>query len=231
MAPAEHPGLQCVCSPQGFAREAWSKHYYPDSCPEDWRIAYFMNDFPAVYLLADDWLADDGQEQVQFFEVLQAELEPGFDLILQWPSGLSGHDNTALLRRLTPLSDNIACLVLDVSGYSEQLLQQSIYQLSAYYPLNLDCPATPSAKIRSIAEIARAGFVWHGEAQGVPLMVGEYQVLSLACLPLRDYTPLLRQFQSLMSEGQRAGLFIAPAAQTAQRALELRTVIELLDLA
>ncbi len=216
--------LQCVCAPAGFERQPWSDRYYPDNCPPDWRIAYFMNDFPAVYLSAEDWFG-----QPDLLEVLVEELEPGFELVLQWPAGITLQRLEEMCKILAPLRGYIACMVLDATGVAEPQLEACMKRLVAEYSLNLSCSSSQQNQLQVLAERYGVNFVWHGEA--LKLGNGRYQVVSLATLSLREYTPILKRLQAQMNAEQRAAVFLEPAPETAQRALELRTVIELMAMA
>jgi hypothetical protein len=55
--------------------------YYPDDLPEDWRLGYFANDHPAVYVPAGAW-------QSQSIESLRAwrdDVHQGFRFFLEHP--------------------------------------------------------------------------------------------------------------------------------------------------
>lgn len=41
--------------PVGWQRPDWISGYYPDDLPEDWRLAYFANEFPSLLLPQAVW--------------------------------------------------------------------------------------------------------------------------------------------------------------------------------
>lgn len=218
--------LQCVCSTIGFESEHWNEHYYPDECPPDWRMAYFMNDFHAVYLPDVDWF-----ENFQLLEEFVEELDDNFELVLQWPSGITPRAINDALIWLAPLAQNIACMVLPVDAQSPSQLKQCVQAFSGKYPVNLDCTRPVSAEILMIAEEFGAGYVWRGDGESRHLMMGDYQLVILPCPDLRLGTAMLRVLQKAGGEQARIGVFLEAAAQSPQRALELRTVIELMGMA
>ena len=81
MSTGSHP--RCICSTVGYQAQTWSKDYYPEDCPQAWQLAYFMNDFPGVYLPEDTW--PDAEQ----LSAITDELEGEFMLVLEWPSAAS----------------------------------------------------------------------------------------------------------------------------------------------
>lgn len=56
--------------------------YYPDDLPEDWRLGYFANDHPAVYVPAPAW---QGQP-VESLRAWRDDVNQGFRFFLEHPS-------------------------------------------------------------------------------------------------------------------------------------------------
>ena len=218
--------LQCVCSTVGFEREDWRAKYYPVECPPDWRVAYFMNDFPAVFLSDSDWFENNG-----LIEQLVEELEDGFELVLQWPADVTPQAIEAALKRLAPLEQNIACMVLKVDAQSPVQIRQRLQKLAGKYAVSLDCQSAPGAKISALASEFGAGFVWRGETGKPMLAQGAYRLIRLPCLGLRQASTILKALQASPGGRTRIGIFLEPDPRSPQRALELRTVIELLGMA
>ncbi len=220
--------LQCVCSTVGFEREIWHEHYYPDECPPEWRIAYFMNDFRAVYLLESDWF-----ENHQLIEAIAEELEEKFELVLQWPPDVTPQTIDEVLQQLTPLEQNVACMVLQADAQSPAALKQCVQKLVRRYAVNFDCSLPVSAETLATAKEYGIGFVWRGDDNTQHLMTGDYQLVVLPCPDLRQASAMLKRLQNAGREQAqpRIGIFLEASTHSPQRALELRTVIELMGMA
>ena len=218
--------LQCVCSTVGFERELWCEHYYPDACPQEWRIAYFMNDFKAVYLLASDWF-----ENHQLIEMIAEELENEFELVLQWPPDVTPQAIDKALEELVPLKQNIACMVLQTDTQSLVSLKQRLQKFVGHYAVNFDCTRPVSAELLAIAKEYGAGFVWRGDEKTQNLMMGDYHLVVVPCPELRQASAMFKRLQNAGREQSRIGVFLEASAQSPQRALALRTVIELMEMA
>jgi len=221
--------LRCSCSVMGFADPLWAADYYPAECPEDWHVAYFGNDFRSVYLCADEWAGNTA-----LMASIAEEMEPGFDLVLQWPAGLDAAQSVAQLCELEPLQQLIACVVLNANGGKLSALREIIQILNPHFVLNLDFPLNvkPQDKACFVALAAEfaLGRVWYPQNSDAPFQACAYQVVKLACTDLREMTAVLQQLDKMLTESQRCGVFLQPAAQSPQRALELRTVIELMEI-
>lgn len=216
---------RCVCSTVGFERQLWREHYYPDECPADWQVAYFMNDFGAVYLAAADWFENYG-----LIDKVVEELEDNFELVLQWPATITPKAMSDALEWIVPLEKNIACMVLPADAKSVAQLKQSLQILAGRYAVNLDCTQPVSVDVYAIAQEFKAGFVWRGDNETQYLMMGDYQLVVAVCPDLRRGTAMLKVLQNIRDEGSRIGVFLEADLQSPQRALELRTVIELLGM-
>jgi len=72
---------EAIIASVGFRHPQWDAHYYPDDIPDDWKLAYFANEFGACLLTADDihtcaaYLAD-----------IVEDLPTTFQLFLEVPS-------------------------------------------------------------------------------------------------------------------------------------------------
>mgnify|MGYP001814523855 CR=1 FL=1 len=215
------PGpARCVCSTLGFEHPLWNAAYYPEQCPEEWHLAYFMNDFQAVYLQPAEWSERPGQ-----VEALADELEDDrFELVLEWPGLEHSSEIQQSLDLLEPLQGHIACLVLDTDVLSPDLLRQVYQGLEARFPINLQ-----GANLGALE--GAAGCVWTPSREIDLSPAGNYQVVRIPCLGLREIKPVLQQLKPLLQRGMRTGIFIEAHAQAPQRALEVRTLIELMELA
>lgn len=78
----------------GWSHEHWLESFYPDDLPvggdEDWRLAYYSNEFDAVMVPADYWQA----RQVSDCEDWMDSVHPEFRFFVECDLGL--HDQIAL---------------------------------------------------------------------------------------------------------------------------------------
>lgn len=218
-------GASCVCATRGFFHPLWNEVYYPPECPVEWRIAYFMNDFQAVYLEAVEWY-----EQPDQLRAIVDELEDDcFEFVLEWPTLEHGRQIQQVLKTIVPLRKHIACIVLDIDTLPDSLVREICDALNGRFPINFKSRAAAEER-RELTQHEAAGFVWK-PAQSTELSAaGRYQVVSLPCLELRAIKAVLQQVRPLLDQGVRVGLFLDADRLTPQRALEVRTVIELMGL-
>ena len=98
----------------GWDFPAWSKTYYPEDIPEDWKLAFYANDFAAVVLPESVW----GGDAVEALEETVQDLDEGFRFYClaqsRWPSGeelssvkrvLKSHLQGFLVERTAPPED------------------------------------------------------------------------------------------------------------------------------
>ena len=217
---------QCICSTMGFEHPAWDAQYYPGNCPEEWRLAYFMNDFRALYLPGNTWNESEAQ-----LDTIADELDEGFELVIEWPSPGDGQDIEATLSKLAPLKQNIACVVVDVDGVSEPVLEAAYQAIARDYAINFRSSMLDADAQEALARQHEVGFVWHPDQLETPVIAVQYQVVCLPCQSLRDMKSVLTRLRPFLLQEARAGLYFEPAAQSVFRALEARTLIELMGLA
>jgi len=214
---------RCSCSVMGFENPLWVSTYYPPECPEDWRVAYFCNDFSSVFLAADDWVANES-----LLDVMIEEIEPGFDLVLEWPAEMSLSEQRALCARLAPLKAYIACIVINPRGASLADLSEQLQLLTPLFSVNLE-PLDDAEGI-PLAQGSDVSRVWYPGQGDCPVSGCAYQVVKLPFSSLRETTQVLKQLDQTLSDEQRGGVFLAAAPHSTQRALETRTVIELMEM-
>ena len=184
MSEAERsPGpARCVCSTLGFEHPLWNAGYYPEECPEEWRLAYFMNDFQAVYLPPGDWSIKPGQ-----LEAIEEELEDDrFELVLEWPALEHARDIQRTLDLLEPLQRHIACVVLDTDTLPTVLARRVYEALANRFTINVQGGQLD-------AHCRAAGRVWMPARKTELSPGGAYQVVRIPCLGLREIKSVLQK--------------------------------------
>jgi len=74
-----HRVLMGAC---GWNHEAWLDNFYSEDLPEDWRLGFYSNEFPVVYVAAEQWLgsenlsewSEDVAESFRFILEISAEV-------------------------------------------------------------------------------------------------------------------------------------------------------------
>lgn len=214
-----------IASTIGFEQPHWNAQYYPEECPEDWRFAYFMNDFRAVYLPADTW--HDRPKQVQ---QIAEELDVSFDLVLEWPAARINSSKT-VLAQLLPLKGSIASLVLNMDNLAMSILTDTIKAVAKHYPIALMSQEPNGLQLGTLAKQHKTSVVWHPQQSAEPITYNGYQVVRLACEDLRKVKDTLIKLQTQLAKNTRVSLFFEPAPQSTQCAMQARELIELLGMA
>lgn len=216
---------QCICATVGFENPLWNAQYFPENCPEEWRLAYYMNDFRVVYLPSAAWFESGAQ-----IALIADELDETFELVIEWPPLTHGQDIETTLSRLAPLAQNISCIVLNVDDVPGVVLEAAYQAIAKYYDINFSSKTMNAEAQAVFARQHEAGFVWFPRQTKTWVLPVRYQVVSLPCRSLRDMKSLLDQLRPVIEHNTRVGLFFEPADQSAGRALEVRTLIELMGL-
>lgn len=217
---------RCICSTMGFEDPVWNASYYPENCPEAWRLAYFMNDFQAVYLPVAFWCENDAQ-----IGVIAEEMDENFELIIEWPPLQSIEITELKLMKLAPLRKNISCIVLNVDGVPESVLDTNCRAIAEHYCINLSSTLLDVEALYARSKQYESGCIWYPGRSEPPIFAYSYQVVCLPCQGLRDIKTVLARLATLIEQGIRVGLFLDPAEEAANRAIETRVLIELMGLA
>jgi hypothetical protein len=88
----------------GWLEEPWTAGFYPEDLPEDWRLAYYANEFSRAYVPSSYWIGPGGRA----LEPWAAEVPAAFRFVLEWPARW---DRQQVSARLAPLLPSIAALV------------------------------------------------------------------------------------------------------------------------
>ena len=116
------PPQPCIgaCS---WQHAQWQDEFYPEDMPDDWRLAYYANEFLTVMVPQDQWSAAGSEEYRSWME----ECAGDFRFFLEYRL-----DSIAALDRLSAIftqtdwrPETLGGLVLDVGG------EEFLYQLQA----------------------------------------------------------------------------------------------------
>ncbi len=134
----------------GWAHAAWLGGFYPEDLPPEWRLTFYSNEFDAVGLDADAWLAPD----IETLRGWVGDTREGFRFFL----GLSGQLPDDLEERLTVLAPRLGAVLVDAALPSEVF-----DQVRRFAPLWGDGPipglATVAQGLSAALELERAPLV------------------------------------------------------------------------
>ncbi|QKT02903.1 hypothetical protein HUS23_03305 [Ectothiorhodospiraceae bacterium 2226] len=91
---------------------SWQGRYYPDDLPQDWRLAYYANDFACLGVPLDAWYPD----AVAGAQVLREAAVAGFRCVVEAPPGLeaAGPAREALRALADGLGEHLAAVLVPV---------------------------------------------------------------------------------------------------------------------
>ena len=96
--------LKLAC--YGWDHAHWAGHYYPDDLPEDWRLAYYANDYGGVLVPAEYCLRDDIGDWLD-------EVDEDFRFYFEWPD--DAILQTAVVAACEILRPQVAAVLTDQS--------------------------------------------------------------------------------------------------------------------
>ncbi|GMR07944.1 MAG: hypothetical protein BMS9Abin26_0949 [Gammaproteobacteria bacterium] len=138
----------------GWDFTQWTPGFYPDDLPDDWRLAYYSNEFRVV-VIPGETLAQADEESIEGWAEAVAD---DFDFLLDLPPWFIGgarQDPDAamerLLNTLAPISEQVAGVILPAEpGMTE--LQPIVTGLAASFPVTLlfnEVPAGPLPELQT----------------------------------------------------------------------------------
>ena len=130
----------------GWDFPAWSQAYYPEDIPEDWKLAFYANEFTAVALPENTWKGKD----LGFLEESMKDLDEDFGVYCLVQSGWPTAREVAAARQV--VNDYLKGFVIEeaVLAGKRQVMQLN----DAIYPAKTDESVLP--KSRYWAKLASA---------------------------------------------------------------------------
>jgi len=100
----------------GWRHSHWSDVFYPEDLPmvgeEDWRLAYYSNEFNTVLVPANYWQLEDNQDQVIDCERWLDDINTEFLFLVECHGGMFAHVSLdELSKQLRILQPQLAALV------------------------------------------------------------------------------------------------------------------------
>lgn len=171
----------------GWNHPGWEEDFYPDDLPEDWRLAYYGNEFQIVVVPASYWQA--GTQTVTGW-LDETDDSPRF--ICEWSAEIDNQDKAEqVLQCIALLNERVDGVVFSVQDMPDELLLDNFRKLIARYAVSVDIQSgdreTILARFRAAAAGSEFGVCWHGEADRVSDL--DAGTLAIARIDNRDLTP------------------------------------------
>ena len=192
----------------GWQYPQWDETYYPEGIPEDWRLAYYGNEYPVVLVPVAYWT--QGMPAIESW-LQESDHSPRF--VCEWPASWDGPAQAEVQAMVATLGERVAAILVPLSMRPEAAGLRRIEQLLDAYPVCLDWQAADRQGLLTwLAQSALAGRVslcWHGEAAtSADLDVGRVALARVRC---EAQTP--RSLRSLLEgmlahTGEREGILL-----------------------
>ena len=215
----------------GWAHDHWGGIYYPEELPEEWRLAYYCNDFRSTLVPADHWR----DAPAAALGELAGEIDAGFSVVLGLPEegpGGAGLTTGALPGLLQPIGERLRALSWRPAPHAAAGEMADVARLAERWPLVLDYGEDHPQQdaLHALRAAAGASRLWRPQSQEAPEQEGSF-LLALAAdpdLPLLRRT--LEQIDRWMGGGRDGGLFLEPTTRAPELAKQCRILTELLEL-
>lgn len=188
----------------------WQGEYYPDDLPAEWRLPFYANEFRAILLPPQKWLAADSHELEDWLDETPEDFR--FYLEIDRPD----FEWTEQEGRLQILMPKLGGIVLHPDRVNENLenITSLLKRAVTYGPTVLLLPSgmSPGTKGLALLDTCEVGLCWY---PGQPDNAGSYATLStppwlatarLAMTWLDEkggYNP--RQWRELIEAGLQSG--------------------------
>ena len=123
----------------GWRHRHWSGIFYPEDLPvaddEDWRLAYYSNEFNAVLVPVDYWLAAQSADYEEWLDSVHADFQFFVECRASMLDSLALADLTAALKKLSPQLS--ALVFLDDDQPMPESVKQPFIELAASLQVEL----------------------------------------------------------------------------------------------
>jgi hypothetical protein len=192
----------------GWQYPQWTETYYPEGLPEEWRIAYYGNEYPVVLVPAAYWA--QGPEAVETW-LQESDTRPKF--ICEWSIEFDHQAQQDVQAMIAVLGDRVEGILIALEAMPDAAQLATIATLSTAHAVCLDWPNASASDLQT--ELARTqlaqrvSLCWHGDlayksllAQG-PLVLARVQCEGQTPRSLRTLLETL-----LASAGERQAVLL-----------------------
>ncbi len=212
---------------RGWNHDQWVPGFYPEDLPDDWRFCFYSNEIRGVLVPFDEVFESDPRRW-------REDSDDDFRFVFECRIGGSGQGPVAdglraLMRRIQPVVDRTAAILLSVTGdvADPELIPRQLLETADGVPLCIDLSALNDKHHWQVAcESLRIGQVWRFPC--VPSTpVRGFQVALVAHVQLAELRAIL---ESLTAHAQLGAAVIFIDADTAPNmARQARIMAEIMD--
>ena len=148
----------------GWKHNAWLNDFYSEDLPEDWQLGFYSNEFPVVYVPANDWL--DNEDLSEWTE----DVADSFRFVLEISTDVLDDEQrfNAALDKAKILNNFCLGLVLQLTPSicnDSDLFQKYIERMTAIAPVCIDRQSiTLNNECNKILLKNNISEVWDGES-------------------------------------------------------------------
>jgi hypothetical protein len=156
----------------GWQHSAWLNDFYDEDLPEEWRLGFYSNEFPVVYVEAADWCRVQGSTNnaVDLSE-WPDEVSENFRFILELPAQVfeSKQLFEHVLNQARQLGEFCLGLVIQLEPdirYDEQSLKNYLTLAGEVATVVVDSGGVSlSSELKQLLEAEGVSELWRGDAQ------------------------------------------------------------------
>jgi hypothetical protein len=145
----------------GWQYPLWDDSYYPEGLPEEWRLAYYGNEYPVVLIPAAYW--SQGHHAIGSW-LQETDTSPGF--ICEWSFA---YDEKALRELIDALGERVIGILVPLTSMPDEIQLATIDMLLESHAVCLDWPNADSLEMQNLLKhpliARRASVCWHGDAE------------------------------------------------------------------
>lgn len=192
----------------GWQYPQWNETYYPEGIPEDWRLAYYGNEYPVVLVPVGYW--SHGMSAIESW-LAETDTSPRF--ICEWPALWNSTAQDEVQAMIAALGERVDGILVPMDVIPDAQALMRIAQLLDTHSVCLDWQNPDRQGLQTLlAEpllAERVSICWHGENETCSDL--DYGTLSLARVACDAQTP--RSLRSLLesmlaSVGDRKGVLL-----------------------
>ncbi len=208
----------------GWDHDNWVGNFYPDDLPDDWRFAYYSNDYRAVLVTADHFKAADKEAVSEWVE----DCDEAFGFVVEIPQfclDKAGVDSLQVfLGDIASLHSRTRGFLLSLGETTSQIvaqLQPRIELLQEFGPVCIDFEneSETSDQLMQLMAEYNVGLCWHPETNETPRAGGALMLALSDEEDPRGQRKIIETLEQWMQQGNGlAGLFVkSPAAASQAR--------------
>ena len=221
---------------RGWDYENWTKTFYPEQLPNDWRFCYYSNELRSLLVLAETWETVERRDIEQWVE----DSDPEFRFILELPKNVLVSTSLSRFEKkleefiylVEPIRRQVSGLLMTNVVDTKPdlgLLETKLTILNNYKPVCVDTdPGQIKNDIDALLVQSNTGVCWHTDREPSPRPGGRLLVAITQKTDPKEQRCIL-DTMAKWQEGQAiAGLFFDNSKHAAKQAQQARILAELM---